>query len=291
MFSPFFLFVPFLIPCFIFIFFFLNYKNSCQTCGSILNTKKKKSSWDQDDEEDSDDDDSEAPQVEYDVSFSKKNIIIAINCCSGIGTHRAKLVDIIFPGMLSIHQGAFSNTAMGKKSKTKTTSNDGTDCIWNEKQAKSITNINKNNMLKLLKFTSSVPWHEELVEALCELGAKEKAIKAQEMSQEAAISVTGHKHSRASTDDLDDYSGGRYGNTQQQTMEVYNGPWPVQSSTLILPKDYSTGLKPKQILGLLILNMKHLPPPPPADRFPGEVSNTTADEKSSLDKLIKALDR
>merc|ERR1711865_1118791 len=37
--------------------------------------------------------------------------------------------------------------------------------------------------------------------------------------------------------------------------------------------------------------MKHLPPPPPADRFPGEVSNTTADEKSSLDKLIKALDR
>lgn len=159
--------------------------------------------------------------VEYDVSFSQKNFIVSINCFSGIGSHRAKLVDIIFPGMLAVHAGLYSVVSGGTKSEVAAGGGSSgasgasagsgasdTACVWSPKQAKSISNMNKNNMLKMLKFTSSVPWHEDLVLALSELGAKEKAEKAQELSQEAAISVSGSK--RNQNVDLDD--DGQYNN-------------------------------------------------------------------------------
>jgi hypothetical protein len=91
--------------------------------------------------------------------------------------------------------------------------------VWNPKQAKSISNMNKNNMLKMLKFTSSVPWHENLVLALSELGAKEKAEKAQELSQEAAISVSGSK--RNQNVDLDD--DGQYNRLKRPRVEQQHG--------------------------------------------------------------------
>ena len=43
----------------------------------------------------------------------------------------------------------------------------------------------------------------------------------------------------------------------------YTGPWPPKQSSLILPKDYSIGLTPKQIMLLVRQNMSYLPPPPP----------------------------
>ena len=156
--------------------------------------------------------DEDAPQVEYDVSFSQKNMIIAINSFSGIGAHRSKLVDVILPGLLTIHAGLFTVVskalpgAAGAAGAASGASNTEA-CVWNAKQAKSISNMNKNNMLKMLKFTSSVPWHEELVGALVALGAKVKAEKAQEMSQEAAVSVNGGK--RGKQGDLEDYGNSR----------------------------------------------------------------------------------
>jgi len=227
-------------------------------------------------------------------------MIIALNSFSGVGAHRAKLVDLIFPGMLSIHEGLWSVIGGGAKTKKKMDGG-GSTCLWSDKQAKSISNMNKNNMLKMLKFTSSVPWHEELVQALTDLGAQDKAEKAQELSQEAAISVVG-KRTKKDEYGMEEYGSGTNARKRRKADESemmatggytgggYTGPWPPKQCSFVLPRDYSTGLTSKQIVQLVKINMQHLPPPPPPGQFPGDRSKSVAEEKASLKKLIEALE-
>ena len=251
-------------------------RRCCQTTGARLKLIKKVGFGygnDGNDDDDDDEDDDEAPQVEYDVKFSQKNMFVSMNSVSGIGAHRAKLVDLIYPGMLCIHDGCYNKSASSSSSSSSSPSSSSSsvnleDCVWSVKEAKSILNMNKNNMLKLLKYTSSVPWHEELVAALEECGAKEKALKAQEMSQEAAVSVSGNKRTLGDDDSTATDKRQKLTSTSQIIPGSaddlnYTGPWPPKQSSLILPKDYSIGLTPKQIMLLVRQNMSYLPPPPP----------------------------
>jgi hypothetical protein len=138
-------------------------------------------------------------------------------------------------------------------------------------------------MLKMLKFTTSVPWHEELVVALTELGFKEQAERARELSAEGATRVGG-KRSKNEPVDIEPYK-------RHKIVEEYTGPWPPKQSVYTLPKDFNAGLTTNQIVQLVIQNMKHLPPPPPPNVFPGEPSLTSASAKESLKMLTRVLDR
>ena len=94
--------------------------------------------------------------------------------------------------MLAMHRGLVRVLGGDSGSKAGEGGGDDDDDLESSlsaKQAKGVSNVNKNNMLKLLKFTSSVPWHEPLVEALTELGAKEKAEKNRDISADAAVAV------------------------------------------------------------------------------------------------------
>ncbi len=224
-----------------------------------------------------------APPVTYDNPFSQKNLVVCLNLFSAVGTHRAGLVEIILPGMLAMHKGL---TAVVAGDAAGAAGDDGLTASLNAKQAKSVSNMNRNNMLKLLKFTSSVQWHEPLVAALTELGAKEKAEKARDLSSDAAVMVRPLKRPLSPQSDRED--GGKHARYQDgESAEVYVGPWPPRRSSLIMPNDYAT-LEPRQIMALVKENMKHLPPPPPPI-YPGAAERT--DPRVSLKKLMDALAR
>ncbi len=202
-----------------------------------------------------------------DAKFSMKNILVALNSLTSLGSHRSAFVPLILPGILAAYK-LFSKTRVHKT----------------EKEVKTLQNWFKSTLLKLLKLTSSFNWHTELLSILHDLGASDQAEKAREISAVAAVRSINHRKSsaiyRKLKPDLEEES--NHWKKPRGDFTVHSGVWPPTTNRVDLPIHQLSKLGRANLVDIVTNCMRNIPPRPQKVIYPNRDGYKSTDALKTL---------
>ena len=198
--------------------------------------------------------------------YSMSNIRVVFNTLASLGGHRSALMKIIVPNLLKSHSAfLICKEKMGVK------------------DINAFQTCFKSSFLKLLKLTASISWHNSLISSLEDLGAKDQAEKAKELSTVAAVQSKNRRRSRYTLIEVEN------GRKKQRVNDGTSvSSWQPKNNCIDMSPENTSLLSVNEVVATVIYCMAYLPSPPPLDK--AELVGPKFDNESApLKKLMQTI--